>query len=79
LLGQLIESGQKRVAQETLDQITPHSLFGSMLEKKFVDALRAFVTDKKGQWDQTIIRGSQGFRFTMPGSERIWNLNSSRR
>ena len=74
LLGQLIESGQKRVAQETLDQITPHSLCGSMLEKKFVDTLQAFVTDKKGQWDQTIIRGSQGFRFTMPGSERIWEL-----
>jgi DEAD/DEAH box helicase domain-containing protein len=74
LLGQLIESGQKRVAQETLDQITPHSLFGSMLEKKFVDTLRAFVTEKRGQWDQTIIRGGQGFRFTMPGSERIWEL-----
>jgi len=74
LLGQLIEAGQKRVSQQTLDRITPHSLFGSMLEKKFVDTLRTFVTDKKGAWEQTIIRGSQGFRFSLPGSERLWEL-----
>jgi DEAD/DEAH box helicase domain-containing protein len=74
LLGQLIEAGQNRVPQQALDQIAPHSLFGSMLEKKFVDTLHAFVTDKKGRWEQTIIRGGQGFRFTLDGSERLWEL-----
>ena len=41
LLGQLIAAGEKRVPQRELEAIKTNSLFGSMLEKKFVDALRA--------------------------------------
>lgn len=74
LLGRLIESGEKRRPQQELDSIRPHSLFGSMLEKKFVDRLRAFVEAKHGSWEQTIIRGSQGFRFSIPASDRLWEL-----
>lgn len=74
LLGQLIEAGQRRVPQEELAAIKPNSLFGSMLEKKFVDAIQAFVAQKNGTWEQTIIRGSRGFRFSLPGSERLWEL-----
>jgi DEAD/DEAH box helicase domain-containing protein len=74
LLGRLIESGERRRPQQELDSIRPSSLFGSMLEKKFVDRLREFVGEKHGFWEQTIIRGSQGFRFSIPGSDRLWDL-----
>lgn len=74
LLGQLIEAGEKRRPQQALEAIRPNSLFGSMLEKKFVDVLRAFVQQQNGTWEQTIIRGSTGFRFTLFGSDRFWEL-----
>jgi DEAD/DEAH box helicase domain-containing protein len=74
LLGQLIEAGEKRVPQRELEAIRPNSLFGSMLEKKFVDVLRAFVQQKNGTWEQTIIRGSTGYRFSLPGTDHLWEL-----
>jgi DEAD/DEAH box helicase domain-containing protein len=75
LLSKLIQAGEKRVPQQALAAIKPHSLFGSMLEKKFADTLQAFVVqDKKGTWEQTIIRGNQGFRFSLPGVDRLWEL-----
>ena len=66
--------GRARLPQQELDSFRPNSLFGSMLEKKFVDRLRAFVADKHGTWEQTIIRGSQGFRFSILGWDRLWEL-----
>ena len=45
-----------------------------MLEKRFVDRLREFVTEKHGSWEETIIQGSQGFRLSIPGSDRLWEL-----
>ena len=74
LLGQLIAAGDRRVPQRELAAIKPHALFGSMLEKKFVDTLRTFVHEKHGTWDPTIIRGNQGFRLTLPGADRLWEL-----
>lgn len=74
LLNRLIEAGEKRIPQQALAAIKPNSLFGSMLEKKFVDVLRAFVNQQNGKWEQTIIRGNQGFRFSLLQSERLWEL-----
>ncbi len=74
LLNKLIASGEKRVASRELATIKPNSLFGSMLEKKFVDVLESFVTGRKGTWEQTVIRGNHGFRFQLPGAERLWEL-----
>ena len=74
LLGQLIAAGEKRRPQQALESIRPNSLFGSMLEKKFVDTLRAFVQQQNGAWEQTIIRGSAGYRFTLAGADRFWEL-----
>ena len=74
LLGKLIKAGEKRMPQEELAAIKPNSLFGSMLEKKFVDNLQAFVEQQNGTWEQTIIKGNQGFRFSLPGIERLWEL-----
>ncbi|BBO85595.1 DEAD/DEAH box helicase [Desulfosarcina ovata subsp. sediminis] len=74
LLSRLIESGAQRVDKRELEQIKADSLYGSVLEKKFVDALRSFVEDRKGSWSETIIKGSQGFRFSLPDSERLWEL-----
>ncbi|MFO7903676.1 MAG: hypothetical protein R6U98_13520 [Pirellulaceae bacterium] len=45
-----------------------------MLEKKFVDSLEAWVREQNGNWNQTIIRGSQGFRFSLPHVDRLWEL-----
>ncbi len=74
LLEDLIRAGDQRVAQQELASIRPNSLFGSMLEKKFVDTLKEFVDQKRGKWEQTIIRGNQGFRFSLPNSSRLWEI-----
>lgn len=74
LLGQLIASGEKRISKGDLERIKPDSLFGSVLEKKFVKTLRTYIEDQKGGWEETIIKGGRGFRFSMPKSDRIWEL-----
>ena len=74
LLKQLIEAGEKRVREKNLDTIKPDSLFGSVLEKKVVDCLRDFVAQNHGKWESSIIKGGQGFRFTLPDADRIWEL-----
>ena len=75
LLTDLIDAGLKRTEQQELNAIRPQSLFGSMLEKKFVDTVCTFVVNEKGgKWKQTIIRGGEGFRFSLGGSDRIWEL-----
>ena len=74
LLNRLIESGEKRTPKTELEQIKADSLFGSVLEKKFVEALRSFVEERKGAWNDTIIKGSQGFRFSLPDADRMWEL-----
>ncbi|MDZ7697750.1 MAG: helicase-related protein [Deltaproteobacteria bacterium] len=74
LLNRLIQAGERREKQKTLDNIKPDSLFGSVLEKKVIDFLRDFVSANRGKWESTIIRGGQGFRFTLPDSERIWEI-----
>ena len=74
LLGDLIEAGEKRQIQTNLDAIKPNQVFGSMLERRFVDRLRKFVESKFGTFESTIIRGKSGFRFSLGGSEHHWEL-----
>jgi DEAD/DEAH box helicase domain-containing protein len=74
LLNQLIEAGGLRNREKTLDAIKPDSLFGSILEKKFVQALHDYVEAQKGKWGETLIRGGQGFRFSLPDANRLWEL-----
>jgi DEAD/DEAH box helicase domain-containing protein len=74
LLNQLVAAGERRVQKAALADIKPDALFGSLLEKKFVDVLRAYVEQRQGTWETTIIKGHQGFRFTLPGSGRLWEL-----
>jgi len=74
LLNDLIAAGEKRVEQEELATIKSDALFGSVLEKRFVDKLREFVEAKQGTWEATMIRGAKGFRFALPGSGRLWEL-----
>ncbi len=74
LLRQLIAAGESRVPQKELESIKPVSPFGSILEKKVVDKLKEYVLQKKGSWDKTIIKGTEGYRFSLPDSGRIWDL-----
>jgi DEAD/DEAH box helicase domain-containing protein len=74
LLNQIIAAGERRVQKVALTDIKPDALFGSLLEKKFVDALHAYVEQRQGTWEATIINGRQGFRFALPGSGRLWEL-----
>ena len=74
LLEDLISAGDKRKVQEDLDSIKPDQVFGSMLERRFVDRLRSFVESKPGTFESTIIRGKSGFRFSIGGSEHQWEL-----
>lgn len=73
-LTKLVAAGDARVTQTELASIRPNQLFGSMLEKKFCQCLEDFVSSKSGKWEQTIIRGATGFRFSLPGTARLWEL-----
>ncbi|MDB4373010.1 DUF1998 domain-containing protein, partial [Mariniblastus sp.] len=74
LLERLIASGENRLPQQELTGVRANSLFESMLEKKFVDELKKFIDAVGGKWEKTIVRGSQGFRFTHPKADHIWEL-----
>mgnify|MGYP000855222625 CR=1 FL=1 len=74
LLNSLIEAGERRVQKEALAEIKPDALFGSVLEKKFVEALKEYIEERKGDWDTTIIKGGQGYRFAVAGTSRLWEL-----
>ena len=60
--------------ERRLDEIKALSLFGSVLEKRFVERLRDWVEKLGGQWQETLINGSQGFRFVLGDPERSWEL-----
>jgi DEAD/DEAH box helicase domain-containing protein len=74
LLTQLITSGERREPKQELAGIKVSALYGSMLEKRFVETLQEWVQQRKGTWEKTLIKGSRGFRFTLPDSGRIWEL-----
>ncbi len=74
LLNELIAAGEKRAEKVELASIKPDSLYGSVLEKRLVETLKAFVEEKQGTWEKTIIKGGRGFRFSLPGSSRLWEL-----
>ena len=78
LLDRLIDAGAKRSIIKALDHIDAKALFGSLLEKRFVDRLRDFVEagigGQAGEWSKTIIKGAIGFRFRIGNQARIWEL-----
>src|SRR5262245_57202705 len=60
LLATMIEAGKKRVVIEALDDLDTISLFGSVLEKRFVDRLEAAVAESHGEWQKTLVKGASG-------------------
>jgi DEAD/DEAH box helicase domain-containing protein len=78
LLDRLIKAGEKRVKREALADFKPTQLFGSMLERRFVDRLQAWVESSGGAWKRTIIAGTEGFQFSWSGrhrdQNRVWEL-----
>ena len=74
LLDRLIRAGEKRKPQAELKNIKPTSLFGSMLERRFIDRLQQFIESSGGQWNETIIRGYRGYQFSTVSSNRIWEI-----
>lgn len=74
LLTSLIDAGDRREQKEALDSIKIDTLYGSVLEQKFVEALKAFVETQHGRWEATIVRGNRGFRFSIPPWDRLWEI-----
>ena len=74
LLDDLIEAANRCVMKEALDEIKVDALFGSVLEKRFVEKIRQWVEDNKGQWLESLINGKRGFRFVVGRPERAWEL-----
>ena len=74
LLGDLISDGEQRTVREALEDIKTTSLFGSVLEKRFVEKLREWVDSANGLWQETLINGSRGFRFLLSNPDRSWEL-----
>jgi DEAD/DEAH box helicase domain-containing protein len=74
LLGKLVAAGERRQSRKSLDQVSVQSLFGSMLEKRFIEALRIWIVENGGKWEETIIRGSKGFRFSLAKDVRYWDV-----
>ncbi len=75
LLTSLIAAGAKRQEKKALDEIKVQSLFGSVLEKRFIRKLQDWVTghSDKCTWRSAIIAGSEGFEFTL-GDDRWWSI-----
>ena len=75
LLKQLLESGAKRQVKKALDEIKVSSIFGSVLEKRFVSNLQSWVESigSSASWQSAIISGTQGFEFGL-GDGRRWSL-----
>ncbi|MDI4662609.1 MULTISPECIES: DEAD/DEAH box helicase [Cobetia] len=75
LLRRLIAAGETRESKQELDEIKPRAMFGSVLEKRFVNRLRDWVVErgKEDDWREVLIGGTRGFEFTL-GDGRIWSL-----
>ena len=74
LLRAMIEAGERRVEIAALDDIPVSSLYGSVLEKKFVDRLQTTVISGGGSWAKALVKGTSGFRFRMGADERVWDV-----
>jgi DEAD/DEAH box helicase domain-containing protein len=74
LLATIIEAGKKRVVVEALDDLDATSLFGSVLEKRFVERLEAAVTESHGEWHKALVKGTSGFRFRLGKDSRFWEV-----
>ena len=75
LLKQLLKAGAKRQVKKALDEIKVSSIFGSVLEKRFVSNLQSWVENmaNSSRWRSAIIAGTQGFEFEL-GDGRRWSL-----
>jgi DEAD/DEAH box helicase domain-containing protein len=74
LLDRLLQASANRSIKSAIDAIKVEALFGSVLEKRFVDRLRDWVEAQHGQWLEALINGKRGFRFVMGSPERGWEL-----
>jgi DEAD/DEAH box helicase domain-containing protein len=74
LLKRLITAGEHRQEIRALTEIPNTSLFGSLLEREFINKLSEWVKERNGTWEKTIVRGKRGFRFTLPDSNRTWEV-----
>lgn len=75
LLRRLIAAGEARESKQELDEIKPRAMFGSVLEKRFVNRLRDWVVERgrEDDWREVLIGGTRGFEFTL-GDGRVWSL-----
>ena len=75
LLRHLIGAGEQRESKRELDDIKPRAMFGSVLEKRFVNRLRDWVVQHgvEDDWREVLIGGARGFEFTL-GDGRHWSL-----
>jgi len=75
LLTTLIAAGKKRVVKKELSEVKVHSIFGSVLEKRFIDRLKSWVESigPRAVWRSAIISGTQGFEFSL-GDSRLWSI-----
>jgi DEAD/DEAH box helicase domain-containing protein len=74
LLTTMIAAGEQRVVIQALDDLDASSLFGSVLEKKFVERLEGAVIDSGGEWQKTLVKGTSGSRFQLGSETRFWEI-----
>lgn len=75
LLRNLLEAGAKRQVKKSLADVKVTSIFGSVLEKRFITRLQSWIEGLGSQasWRSTIIAGTEGFEFTV-GDDRRWTI-----
>ncbi|MEC4812791.1 MAG: DEAD/DEAH box helicase [Scytonema sp. PMC 1069.18] len=74
LLKQLLAAGDRRQEHQALTEIPNKSLLGSALERKFINKLEEWVNERNGTWETTLVFGKTGFRFSLPNTNRTWEL-----
>ena len=75
LLKNLLEAGANRQLKKSLADVKVTSIFGSVLEKRFISCLQLWVEGlgRKASWRSTIIAGTEGFEFFI-GDGRHWSI-----
>ncbi len=78
LLTKLIKAGEQRLPQKELAAIKANSLFESMLEKKFVEALKSFVNKSMVHGKTPSSREARAFDLPYPDQSTTGNCSCNR-
>ena len=74
LLEEFIRSAKEFKNVDGLKTLGTARIFDSELEQRFIEKIASFCETVSGDFEETIVRGKQGFRLSLPGSKINWEI-----